>query len=74
MDSSGVTQENMTVFNSIAELVTSTDFGEACSNFLEKHLDTFDDEEENKLEYTEIFEEYVQILEKVIDSKLYESY
>ena len=41
---------------------------------MDKHKDVFEDTDENKLEYTPIFEEYVQILQQTIDSKLYEKY
>ena len=36
--------------------------------------DKFEDTEENKLEYTSIFEEYVFIVESIIDAKLKENY
>lgn len=71
MDSSGtISDRNRAVFDQITDLVTSTDFNDASYQFLDKHKDTFTDDDENKLEYTTIFEEYVQILEKIIDSRL----
>ena len=73
MDStSGISEDNRAVFDKIADLVTSVDFQDASLQFLKKHQDVFTDDDENKLEYTTIFEEYVQILEKVIDSRLIE--
>lgn len=74
MDSSPVSADNLSVFNAISELITSTEFNQACVSFLTKHMDVFDEEEENKLEYSTIFEEYVQILEQVIDSKLFQNF
>lgn len=40
------------IFNTIANLVITSDFLSAQSEFYEKHKDTFEDSEENKLEYT----------------------
>ena len=34
----------------------------------------FEDSEENKLEYTAIYESYVQILEDMIETKLFEKF
>jgi hypothetical protein len=41
---------------------------------MSKHKDIFDENDENKLEYTTIFEEYVKILESTIDTQLYQNY
>ena len=41
---------------------------------MSKHKDIFDENDENKLEYTTIFEEYVKILERTIDTQLYQNY
>ena len=61
----------MKVFKLLAQLVTSTEFTDACYSFLEKNKHIFDDDDENKLEYTEVFEAYITILEQCIDAKLY---
>ena len=42
--------------------------------FMSMHTSTFDDEDENKLEYTPIFESYVKILEEIIESKIREQH
>ena len=42
--------------------------------FFEKHNHVFEDTEENKLEYSPIYESYVYILESVIDSRLIEKF
>ncbi|NWS10112.1 AR2BP protein, partial [Pachyramphus minor] len=39
-------------------------------SFLEKHYQEFDDSEENKLIYTDIFNEYISLVEKYIEEKL----
>lgn len=41
---------------------------------MQKHMDVFDEAEENKLEYSTIFEEYITIVELTIDSQLYKAY
>jgi len=64
MESSlGINDQHMKVFTLLAELVTSTEFTDACYTFLEKNKEIFDDDDENKLEYTSIFEAYITILE-----------
>ena len=49
-------------------------FVEAQKTFFFKYKDTFTDDEENKLEYTQIFEAYVQLLEEIISAKLKDTY
>jgi len=61
----------MKVFKLLASLVTGTEFTDACYTFLEKNKHIFTDDDENKLEYTEVFEAYITILEQCIDAKLY---
>ena len=47
----------------------------AIQDFYEKHTDTFDENvEENKHEYKAIYEEYVDITEKVIEARLKEQH
>lgn len=74
MDANVITDQNKAVFEKIVELVTSSDFQSGVTQFLTKHMDTFDDEEENKLEYSTIHEEYVTLLEQIIDSKLFQDF
>ena len=46
------------------------DFSDAQNNFCMKHCHKFDDNDENKLIYTEIFENYTHLLENMLDTKL----
>ena len=55
-------------------MVTDADFSAASVEFMAKHSPIFDEADENKLEYTTVFEEYVQILESTIDTQLYQKY
>lgn len=41
------------------------------NNFMEKHYTEFDSQSENKLEYTTIFKEYVNKIEKFIENQLH---
>ena len=59
---SSISDENKAIFNSITDLVTKPEFMESCYEFMDKHKDTFEDTDENKLEYTPIHEEYIAIL------------
>ncbi|KAL1124171.1 hypothetical protein AAG570_001941, partial [Ranatra chinensis] len=45
-------------------------FQELQKNFLDKYFSEFDEEEENKLCYTGIFQEYISLIENYIESKL----
>ena len=69
-----ISADNRAIFDEITELVSSVDFQTSSYSFLDKHKEIFTDDEENKLEYSTIFEEYVQILEQVIDSRLAEKF
>ena len=74
MDAVAISQENQAVFQTLTTLVSSTNFNEAAIEFMQKHMAIFDEEDENKLEYTTIFEEYVTILEGTIEAQLYKTY
>lgn len=54
--------------------MTQADFAQAQDDFFEKNQDKFEDTEENKLEYTNIYTEYVYILEQVIEINLKDKY
>lgn len=46
------------------------DFTEARFTFFEKNKESFEDTEENKLEHTDVFKDYIMILEQIIEAKL----
>ena len=74
MDNTGISQENQAVFKTISDLVMGSEFNTASVEFMQKHMNVFEDTDENKLEYSTIHEEYIQILEGTIDSKLFQTY
>ena len=51
-------------------ILISPDFHTAQMSFMTSNIDKFDENEENKLEYTAIYESYVEIIESLIDSNL----
>lgn len=70
MDSGGASEGNMAIFKQIADILTDPEFNEALSAFYAANHPKFDEAEENKLEYKNIYEEYITITEKVIEEKL----
>ncbi|XP_065828480.1 ADP-ribosylation factor-like protein 2-binding protein [Oscarella lobularis] len=58
------------VVGHIEDIVMGDVFDQINTDFLERHCHHFDDEEENKLIYTEIFKEYTETLEKCLEDEL----
>lgn len=58
------------VIGSIEDIIMEDDFLQ--QSFMEKHYLEFDDSEENKLTYTPIFNEYIELLEKQLEQQLME--
>jgi hypothetical protein len=58
------------VFNSVCEIITSEEFTSGQMNFHMKKCTLFDEDEENKHEYADIFEEYVKLVDVALDSEL----
>ncbi|KAK3908993.1 ADP-ribosylation factor-like protein 2-binding protein [Frankliniella fusca] len=57
----------------IEDVLMDPQFQDLQKNFLEKYWNEFDDSEENKLVYMEIFKEYTDVVEKYIENHLLES-
>ncbi|XP_020335395.1 ADP-ribosylation factor-like protein 2-binding protein isoform X2 [Oncorhynchus nerka] len=60
------------VIGSIEDIIMEDDFQHMQQSFMEKHYLEFDDSEENKLTYTPIFNEYIELLEKQLEQQLME--
>ncbi|XP_071403521.1 ADP-ribosylation factor-like protein 2-binding protein [Centroberyx affinis] len=60
------------VIGSIEDIIMEEEFQQLQQSFMEKHYLEFDDSEENKLCYTPIFNEYVDLLEKHLEQQLME--
>lgn len=65
---------NFEIFKMVSEIVQDDEFTNAQNAFFDKNKEPFEETEENKLEYTQIFEQYVSILEEIIAVKLKEKY
>ena len=66
--------QNAKIFSAVQELMASEEFVNAQLTFMQANVQAFDENDENKLEYTGIYESYVKIMEDIIDAKLIESF
>ncbi|XP_031603405.2 ADP-ribosylation factor-like protein 2-binding protein isoform X1 [Oreochromis aureus] len=60
------------VIGCIEDIIMEDDFQQLQQIFMEKHYCEFDDSDENKLSYTPIFNEYIDLLEKYLEQQLME--
>ncbi|XP_078113970.1 ADP-ribosylation factor-like protein 2-binding protein [Sander vitreus] len=60
------------VIGSIEDIIMEEEFQQLQQSFMEKHYLEFEDSDENKLSYTLIFNEYVDLLEKHLEQQLME--
>lgn len=58
------------IIGTIEEIIMSEAFLEIQHNFMEKYYLEFEDTEENKFIYTDIFHEYTSIIERYLESEL----
>ena len=56
----------------LEEILIEGEILEIQKNFCEKHCGIFEDTDENKLEYTDLFRQYTDIVEKGLEAKLQE--
>lgn len=59
---------NMQIYKTIVTIVLDPDFSENTQTFMNGCYKQFSEDEENKLEYTQIHNDYVKILDQIIDS------
>lgn len=62
--------KNTEIFNAISEIVISKEFNDDSKAFVENNYGIFDEEEENKHEYKQIYEDYVSIMDRIISARL----
>lgn len=60
------------VIGCIEDIIMEDEFQQLQQNFMEKYYLEFDDSDENKLIYTSIFNDYVDLLEKHLEQQLTE--
>ncbi|XP_066569600.1 ADP-ribosylation factor-like protein 2-binding protein isoform X2 [Amia ocellicauda] len=58
------------VVGNIEDIIMDAEFQQLQRSFMEKYYLEFEDSEENKLSYTPIFNEYIDLLEKFIEQQL----
>lgn len=56
----------------VGDIIMEDEFQQLQQSFMEKYYSEFDDSDENKLTYTPIFNEYVNLLEKHLEQQLIE--
>ncbi|KAJ8930807.1 hypothetical protein NQ314_016363 [Rhamnusium bicolor] len=61
------------VIGRIEEIIMDENFIKLQDKFMEEHWREFDEEEENKLAYMEIFKKYIAVIEKFIEEHLVKS-
>ncbi|KAF4091590.1 hypothetical protein AMELA_G00038680 [Ameiurus melas] len=61
-----------TVIGNIEDIIMEDDFQNLQRSFMEKYYLEFDDTDENKLIYTPIFNDYIELLEKHLEQQLIE--
>ena len=65
---SGLSAVDLKVFNAIKAIMIEDDFQEANTMFFMDNCRVFDENEENKLEYTELYHTYLKIVEDVLEA------
>ncbi|XP_007905766.1 ADP-ribosylation factor-like protein 2-binding protein [Callorhinchus milii] len=70
--SSDVDAEFDTVIGNIEDIIMGDEFQQLQRHFMDKYYLEFENTEENKLIYTPIFQEYIELLEKYIEQQLME--
>ncbi|GFT86488.1 ADP-ribosylation factor-like protein 2-binding protein [Trichonephila clavipes] len=59
-----------TIIGYIEDIIIDPSFSKLQHNFMEKHYEIFEECEENKLEYMDIFNLYTELIEKHIEKSL----
>lgn len=67
---SNIPQNVLKFMDTLQDIIIEDEFAEIRETFFEKYSDVFEDKEENKLEYMDIYKEYVQIIEGYLVSRL----
>lgn len=58
------------IVGELEDIAVSSEFQKVMLNFCQEHCDKFDDDEENKLEYTDIFNQWTETIESFIENRL----
>ena len=72
-DSNDISPEDQSfdeMVGGLEQVLFSDDFQDLQNKFFKKHAGIFKDSEENKVEYTPIFNEYTKLMEKTLETQL----
>eukprot|EP01041_Mallomonas_annulata_P002739 gene2739-5394_t len=71
---SGTAEDNEfdLIVSALEEVILDEEFNIQQTEYCDRHCDIFEDNDENKLEYTDIFQEYTSFIERIIESNLTE--
>ena len=58
------------IMGHVEDILVDDSFSSVQNKFCSENCDVFDDAEENKIVYTEIFNKYISLIEKTLESKL----
>lgn len=61
------------IIGHIEEIIIRDKFKELLNNFLEQHYREFEDTDENKLVYMDVFKKYTEVIEKFIEDELHKT-
>lgn len=70
MDTGSEDEQFDNIVGQLEDIAVSKDFQDLMLGFCQKHCDIFEDSEENKLEYTEIFNTWTGYIESFIEERL----
>ena len=62
--------KNSEIFAAVSQIVVSPEFNDDSKAFIENNYAIFDEEDENKHEYKQVYEDYVAIMDRVITARL----
>ena len=62
--------KDQAIFLAITDLITAKDFQESQTAFIEQNYHHFNEDDENKHIYKTVYDNYLEIMEKTIESKL----
>jgi len=71
-EASGSSEDNEfdMVVGALEDILLGDEFNGVQKGFLDAHCSKFSDAEENKVEYTDLFQEYTALIEKTLDAQL----
>lgn len=74
MEQVTLTDTEIKIFNGLKELMMEEEFQQAHTQFLVDNCQKFDDDDENKLEYTNVFIQYLKIVDEILETGVKERF